>query len=77
MGKLGCTTRGRNWGSPSKSKRFRFPLLLDINPTKKLGPPVPPLITDHMSEKKVSNNFFTNFTKNFACGVYFQLQNHD
>ena len=33
---------------------MNFPLLLDITATKKLGPSVPPMITDHILDKKVS-----------------------
>ena len=51
--------QGVNWGSelgegsPCKPKRLNFGLL-DITPTKKLSPPVLPLITKRILEKKVS-----------------------
>ena len=56
MGRLGCHTKGDNWekGCSCKPKSLNFPLMLDITPTKKLGPPVPTLITDHILRKKVS-----------------------
>ena len=52
MARLGCPTKGGSWGRgcPCKLKNVDFPLLLDITPTKKLSPPVPPLITEHILE---------------------------
>ena len=42
-----------------------------------MSPPVPPLITDHahIGKKGISNSFYINFTKKFACAVHFQLRN--
>ena len=55
MGRLECHTKGGNLGreSPCKTESLKFPLLLDITSTKKLVPPVPCLITDYISAKKV------------------------
>ena len=51
MRALGCPTKEENWsGSPCKPKNSL--LLLDITPTKNLSPPVLPLITDHILEKR-------------------------
>ena len=36
--------------------------------------PIPPLIENHILEKRISNSFFN---KNFACGAHFQFHNHD
>ena len=79
MGKLGCPTKEGNWGVFLKVQKFKFPLLLDITPTKKLSHPVPPLITGHIyvGKKDISNSFYINFIKHFACAVYFQLHNHE
>ena len=46
------TLRESIWAPPSKTKSLNFPLLLGITPTKTLGFPVPPLITDHILEIK-------------------------
>ena len=42
-----------------------------------MSPPVPPLITDHahIGKKGISNSFYINFTKKFACAMHFQLCN--
>ena len=61
----GCYTKGENFGkdgggggeggdSPCKTPSLNFAPLLDITHTKKLSPPVPPLITDQILEKKMS-----------------------
>ena len=55
MRRSSCSTKGGNWGggrSSCKQKSLNFSLLLDITPTKKLGSPVPLLITDHILGKK-------------------------
>ena len=50
LGKMG----GGGGDSPCKTPSLNFALLLDITHTKKLSPPVPPLITDQILEKKMS-----------------------
>ena len=50
--------------------RLNFPLLLDITPTKKLGRPMPPLITDHILEKKVSLIFFRLILQKILPAAY-------
>ena len=78
MGRLGCHTKGENWGrwSPCKTKSLKFSLLFDITPTKKLSLPVPSLITDHILEKKVAI-FHIYVTKNILylklCGYVFRI----
>ena len=59
MGKLGCPIKKRIGECLCQPKIMNFPLLCDINTTKNLSPPVPPLITDYILEKKVSLIAFT------------------
>ena len=69
-------------GTPPSSKNFKPPPIFLITlpppfPKKKLTPPSPLLITEHILKKCISNSFQTNFTKNFPCGTHMQLHNHD
>ena len=77
MRRLGCHSEGGNCGreSPCKTKSLNFSLLLDTTSVIKFGPPVPPLISDHIFEK--IGSFQTNFTKHLAGGVHFQQHNWD
>ena len=73
---LKCHTVGKNWGrgSPWKTKSFyflNFPFLLDIIPTKKLGPSVPNLISDHTWEKKVCLIAFRPILPKILLAAYF------
>ena len=75
MLRLGCHTKGGNWGkgSPCKTKILNFPLLLDITPSP---PSLPWLQTTYWKKKGISNSFQTNFTKNFACRLCFHTLFH-
>ena len=57
-------------GSPCNIKSLNFPVLLDITPNKKLSPPVPPLITDHILEKKGISNSFRQTLPNILPVAY-------
>ena len=70
------TNRGHcRWGSTCKSKSLNFPLLLDINSSKKLSPPVPLLITDHILEKMLSLLAFSVFVTDRVAVVLFLEDN--
>ena len=61
---------GAGWGVSLQTQKFDISPPVGYHPTRKLSLPVPPLITDHRLEKRI-------FTKHFACGMHFPLQNHD
>ena len=78
MERLGCHTKGWNWGGRflCKTKSLNFPLFLFYW----ISPPVTLSSSDHRprnGKKGISNSFQKNFTKNFACGIYFQQHNHE
>ena len=72
MGRLGCHTKGGNWrrGFRCKTKSLNFSILLDITPTKKLGPLVPLLITNHIFEKKASLIAFRQILQKILPAAY-------
>ena len=56
MGRSKCPTKGGNWegGFTASPKVWTFPFCCTSPLTKTLSHPFPPLIADHISEKKLS-----------------------
>ena len=52
--RLGCPTKGGNWGVSMQAQKFELSPSVDDIPTKNLSSPVSPMITDHILEKKTS-----------------------
>ena len=67
--RLGCHTKGGNWGraSPGKTKNLNFPLLLNIN----LSSPSSLDHRPHIRKKCISNSFQANFNKTFPVVYIF------
>ena len=86
MGGSGVGTRGGgDCGglSPVMPKILNFTHLVNVTPHQKVGSfsfsscfTLYSLDWDHILEKRISNSFQTNLTKNFACGAHFQIHFH-
>ena len=74
MGILGCSTKGGDEGVFLQAQKSELSPSVGYQPDQKVESTCPsPDHRPHIGK----NGFLINFTKNFACGVYFQLHSHD
>ena len=77
MGRSGCLTKVEYLGYSCK-QTFELSSFAEYDTHQKIESLCPsPDNKPPIRKKDISNNFYTSFTKHFACEIHFQLHNHD